>query len=100
MWLSERQLDCGGLNGRPMKKEDVCYSWWALSSLVMLGKSKLINAEKLRDFILSSQVSQLFPNTVKYYFEIIRFYKINYSRVNFLGTNFLGTNAIFEKSLL
>jgi len=54
-WLSERQLDCGGLNGRPMKKEDVCYSWWALSSLVMLGKSKLINAEKLRDFILSSQ---------------------------------------------
>ncbi|EEP82872.1 type II proteins geranylgeranyltransferase beta subunit [Uncinocarpus reesii 1704] len=26
-WLSERQLDHGGLNGRPGKKEDVCYSW-------------------------------------------------------------------------
>ena len=68
-----------------MKKEDVCYSWWALSSLVMLGKSKLINAEKLRDFILSSQVSQLFPNTVKYYFEIFRFYKINYMKDNETG---------------
>jgi len=54
-WLADRQLPCGGLNGRPMKKEDVCYSWWALSSLVMLDRSSLIDAEKLRDFILSSQ---------------------------------------------
>ena len=30
-WLSERQIAGGGLNGRPEKKEDVCYSWWVLS---------------------------------------------------------------------
>lgn len=24
-WLCERQLDCGGLNGRPEKKEDVSH---------------------------------------------------------------------------
>eukprot|EP01031_Cornospumella_fuschlensis_P042928 gene42928-52455_t len=32
-WLSERQCDSGGLNGRPEKQADVCYSWWILSSL-------------------------------------------------------------------
>eukprot|EP00466_Bigelowiella_natans_P008455 jgi/Bigna1/54462/estExt_Genewise1Plus.C_350005 len=37
-WLCERQLPCGGLNGRPEKKEDVCYSWWVLSALSILGK--------------------------------------------------------------
>lgn len=52
-WLCERQLPCGGLNGRPEKRvccrtifccsqplaqEDVCYSWWVLSALSILGK--------------------------------------------------------------
>ena len=27
-WLAERQLPSGGLNGRPEKLPDVCYSWW------------------------------------------------------------------------
>ena len=27
-WLCERQVDSGGLNGRPEKQSDVCYSWW------------------------------------------------------------------------
>ena len=26
-WLAERQLPSGGLNGRPEKLPDVCYSW-------------------------------------------------------------------------
>lgn len=26
-WLAERQLPSGGLNGRPEKHPDVCYSW-------------------------------------------------------------------------
>ena len=30
-WLAERQCDGGGLNGRPEKQSDVCYSWWILS---------------------------------------------------------------------
>lgn len=37
-WLSERQCDSGGLNGRPEKQADVCYSWWILSSLRILGR--------------------------------------------------------------
>ena len=55
-WLSERQLSNGGLNGRPEKHEDVCYSWWVLSSLSMIGRLHWINNEKLQGFILSCQV--------------------------------------------
>lgn len=54
-WLSERQLPCGGLNGRPDKKEDVCYSWWVLSSLFMIKKEKWINADALANFIQKCQ---------------------------------------------
>jgi geranylgeranyl transferase type-2 subunit beta len=54
-WLAERQLPMGGLNGRPEKKEDVCYSWWVLSSLDMIGKKHWISKEKLIEFILSAQ---------------------------------------------
>ena len=56
-WLSERQLPSGGLNGRPEKLEDVCYSWWDLASLSILGKLNWINRDKLIGFILESQVS-------------------------------------------
>ena len=54
-WLSERQLPNGGLNGRPEKLEDVCYSWWVLSSIAMLGKLHWIDASKLTTFILKCQ---------------------------------------------
>ncbi len=54
-WLCERQLPNGGLNGRPEKKEDVCYSWWVLSCLVMLQRTEWINCDKLREFILNCQ---------------------------------------------
>ena len=37
-WLCERQLPSGGLNGRPEKLPDVCYSWWVLASLSMIGR--------------------------------------------------------------
>ena len=55
-WLSERQLKNGGLNGRPEKKEDVCYSWWVMSSMATLGKLHWIDGEKLTKFILQCQV--------------------------------------------
>lgn len=60
-WLSERQLDNGGLNGRPEKKEDVCYSWWVASSLAMIGKLHWINGDKLASFILRCQVRNAIP---------------------------------------
>jgi len=58
-WLSERQLENGGLNGRPEKLEDVCYSWWVLSSLAMIGRSHWINDTKLTNFILRCQDPEL-----------------------------------------
>lgn len=58
-WLSERQLPNGGLNGRPEKLEDVCYSWWVLSCLAMIGKLHWIQKDKLSKFILRCQVCKL-----------------------------------------
>ncbi|KAF9025759.1 hypothetical protein BGZ52_008647 [Haplosporangium bisporale] len=55
-WLSERQLKKGGLNGRPEKLEDVCYSWWVLSSLSMMNRVHWIDGAKLTKFILEAQV--------------------------------------------
>lgn len=54
-WLSERQCDSGGLNGRPEKQADVCYSWWILSSLAILDKLDWIDKAKLEKFILDCQ---------------------------------------------
>lgn len=81
-WLAERQLPCGGLNGRPEKLEDVrvflhsdwcgslslfvtgmqvCYSFWVLSALSILNKLHYINDSKLIEFILSAQVRSSLP---------------------------------------
>ncbi|XP_065307947.1 geranylgeranyl transferase type-2 subunit beta isoform X2 [Dermacentor albipictus] len=54
-WLCERQLPSGGLNGRPEKLPDVCYSWWVLASLKIIGRLHWIDKEKLQNFILASQ---------------------------------------------
>jgi len=54
-WLAERQCDSGGLNGRPEKQADVCYSWWILSSLCILGRVDWIRGDKLASFILKCQ---------------------------------------------
>mmetsp|Transcript_2414 Transcript_2414/g.7239 ORF Transcript_2414/g.7239 Transcript_2414/m.7239 type:complete len:199 (+) Transcript_2414:846-1442(+) len=54
-WLAERQTDSGGLNGRPEKLQDVCYSWWCLSALSLLGRTHWIDRAKLSAFILYSQ---------------------------------------------
>jgi geranylgeranyl transferase type-2 subunit beta len=54
-WLAERQCDSGGLNGRPEKQADVCYSWWILSALSILGRVNWINTGKLGQFILNCQ---------------------------------------------
>lgn len=54
-WLSERQLASGGLNGRPEKLVDVCYSWWVMSSMAMIGRLHWIDTAKLGRFILECQ---------------------------------------------
>ena len=54
-WLAERQCDSGGLNGRPEKQADVCYSWWVLSALCLLQREQWVDAAALRTFILACQ---------------------------------------------
>ncbi|KAK6418932.1 Rab geranylgeranyltransferase [Oleoguttula sp. CCFEE 5521] len=54
-WLSERQQPSGGLNGRPEKLVDVCYSWWVMSSMSMIGRLHWIDQKKLGRFILECQ---------------------------------------------
>jgi geranylgeranyl transferase type-2 subunit beta len=55
-WLAFRQLPCGGLNGRPQKLEDVCYSWWVLSALHILSPTlHQISKANLMAFILAAQ---------------------------------------------
>ena len=54
-WLAERQTPGGGLNGRPEKLPDVCYSWWCLSCLAILGRLHWVDAPALRSFILACQ---------------------------------------------
>ncbi|OMO86750.1 Prenyltransferase/squalene oxidase [Corchorus olitorius] len=54
-WLCERQIKSGGLNGRPEKLPDVCYSWWVLSSLIMIDRVHWIDKEQLVKFILDCQ---------------------------------------------
>jgi geranylgeranyl transferase type-2 subunit beta len=54
-WLAERQCDSGGLNGRPEKQADVCYSWWIVSALSILGKLSWIHRDRLATYILKCQ---------------------------------------------
>lgn len=54
-WLSDRQVPEGGLNGRPEKKEDVCYSWWVGTSLAMIDRLHWIDGDKLARYILKCQ---------------------------------------------
>jgi len=54
-WLSERQVKDGGLNGRPEKLADVCYSWWVLSSLAAIDRLDWIDKEALYKWIFLCQ---------------------------------------------
>lgn len=61
-WLSERQVDKGGLNGRPEKLEDACYSWWVGASLAMIDRFHWLDGGKLIAFIMRCQVrSEVIP---------------------------------------
>ena len=58
-WLAERQTHLGGFNGRPEKLPDVCYSWWVLSSMFMIGAEDFIDKNLLIKFILECQDEEL-----------------------------------------
>ena len=39
------------INGWPEKLPDVRYSWWVLSSLVMIDRARWIDKDKLKRFL-------------------------------------------------
>lgn len=52
-WCVSRQL--GGMQGRPNKVEDTCYSYWIGGTLRLLGCDNLLDTEALTRFVLSCQ---------------------------------------------
>ncbi len=54
-WLTERQCNSGGLNSQPEKQADVCYSWWILLALSIMGRVSWLDTLRLGQFILSYQ---------------------------------------------
>ena len=57
-WLAERQTHLGGFNGRPEKLPDVCYSWWVMSSMYMIGADSYFDKKLMIKFILECQDSE------------------------------------------
>jgi len=56
MWLCARHLDeSGGINGRPEKFPDVCYTWFIIASLALINKTDVIDITSLSSFIKRSQ---------------------------------------------
>lgn len=52
-WCTHRQV--GGMQGRPNKAEDTCYSYWIGATLTLLGKNDLLDHEQLQNYVLSCQ---------------------------------------------
>lgn len=54
-WMMQRQAADGGFQGRTNKPSDTCYAFWVGGVLKMLGGSKFVNREALRDSLLTCQ---------------------------------------------
>lgn len=52
-WCVHRQIE--GMQGRPNKLEDTCYSYWIGGTLQLLGMHELLDDGSLRNFILTCQ---------------------------------------------
>ena len=53
--LNEFHFSVVGLNGRPEKLPDVCYSWWVVASLRIIGRLNWLDDKRLKNFILACQ---------------------------------------------
>ena len=52
-WCVLRQVK--GMQGRPNKRQDTCYSYWIGGTLRLLGYDHLLDKEALTDFVLGCQ---------------------------------------------
>jgi geranylgeranyl transferase type-1 subunit beta len=56
-WCVHRQV--GGMQGRPNKAEDTCYSYWIGGTLRLLQADQLLDLPALREYVLSCQSTQI-----------------------------------------
>ena len=54
-WCVHRQVE--GMQGRPNKDQDTCYSFWIGASLRLLGRDDLLDHRALRTFVMKCQTS-------------------------------------------
>ena len=52
-WCVHRQVQ--GMQGRPNKEQDTCYSFWIGASLRLLGRDDLLDHRALRSFVMKCQ---------------------------------------------
>jgi geranylgeranyl transferase type-1 subunit beta len=52
-WCVHRQV--AGMQGRPNKAEDTCYSYWIGGTLCLLEQEHLLDQDRLRNYVLSCQ---------------------------------------------
>ena len=52
-WCVSRQIE--GIQGRPNKYEDTCYSYWIGGTLKILESDQLLNQNTLKNFIMDCQ---------------------------------------------
>jgi geranylgeranyl transferase type-1 subunit beta len=75
-WCVHRQV--GGMQGRPNKDEDTCYSYWIGGTLRLLGEDGLLQHEPLRAFVMNcqtsmggfSKVSGVYPDLLHSYYSL------------------------------
>lgn len=75
-WCVNRQV--GGMQGRPNKAEDTCYSYWIGGTLRLLGQDALLDHNALRDFVMQcqtrmggfSKVIGVFPDVLHSYYSM------------------------------
>jgi geranylgeranyl transferase type-1 subunit beta len=76
--VGKQQADGGGLQGRPNKAQDTCYSYWIGGTLVLLGHADLLDHDQLSGFVLQcqsklggfSKVKGAYPDVLHAYYSL------------------------------
>jgi geranylgeranyl transferase type-1 subunit beta len=81
-WCVRRQV--GGMQGRPNKDQDTCYSYWIGGTLRLLGQDDLLDHERLRAFVMKCQTQMGgFSKTVGDFPDILHaFYSMAYLSIS------------------
>ena len=81
-WCVCRQV--GGMQGRPNKAEDTCYSFWIGGTLRLLGEDSLLDHDRLRRFVMQCQTQMGgFSKVIGVYPDVLHsFYSMSYLSIS------------------